>query len=307
LTAKATVGVGQAAVSQAKAMLNQAQATVVKNQAMLADADANLKRSQINLGYCTITSPVKGVIIDRRVNVGQTVVSSLNSPSLFLIAKDLKRMQVWASVNEADVGSIRPGQSVKFTVEAYAGRTFRGTVAPDQPRLNASMTQNVVTYTVVVTTDNSDGKLLPYSTANLEFEVSRHQGVLLVPTAALRFRPDPQSIAPDVRESDAAKPDAVGSQRRSDTLGASSATEPTDTATAADRQARGTLWVENGESVRPISVRIGLTDGIKTEVAGDGVKEGIIVVTGENRQDKAVGTTNPFTPQMFGGRKQQQP
>src|SRR5205823_11154354 len=152
---------------------------------------AALKNAEINLAYCTITSPVKGVIVDRRVNIGQTVVSSLNAPSLFLIAKDLKRLQVWASVNEADIGNIRSGQQVTFTVDAYPGRTFKGTVAPDQPRLNASMTQNVVTYTVVVTTRNDDGKLKPYLTANVNFEVSKHENVLLVPNAALRWKPNP--------------------------------------------------------------------------------------------------------------------
>src|SRR5204862_5013803 len=127
-TQKSVLGVGEATVAQARAKLEQA---------------------KINLGYTTIQTPVKGVIIDRRVNVGQTVVASLNAPSLFLIAKDLKRMEVWASVNEADVGNVHSGQAVSFTVDAFPNRVFKGTVAPDQPRLNASMTQNVVTYTVV--------------------------------------------------------------------------------------------------------------------------------------------------------------
>ena len=122
-------------------------------KAGLAQAEALRRRAQRNLGYCTIKSPVKGVIIDRRVNIGQTVVASLNAPSLFLIAKDLKRMQVWVAVNEADIGKIRPGQPVTFTVDAFPGETFRGEVG--KVRLNASMTQNVVTYTVEIVTDNS--------------------------------------------------------------------------------------------------------------------------------------------------------
>ena len=135
------------------------------------------------------------MIIDRRINVGQTVVSSLNSPSLFLIAKDLKRLEVWASVNEADIGHIQSGQAVHFRVDG-APKTFRGVVAPDQPRLNASMTQNVVTYTVVVNTDNSDGLLIPYRTADLKFEVAQHPNVLMVPNAALRWRPSPERLSP---------------------------------------------------------------------------------------------------------------
>ena len=176
--AQANVAVGEAAIVQSRDAVAQAQAT--------------LQRGQRNLSYCTIKSPVKGVIIDRRVNIGQTVVSSLNAPSLFLIAKDLKRMQVWVSVNEADVGNIHPGQPVSFTVDAYPGQIFRGEVG--KIRLNATMTQNVVTYTVEVITDNSSGKLLPYLTANAQFELSQHNNVLLVPNAALRWSPLPEQV-----------------------------------------------------------------------------------------------------------------
>ena len=129
--------------------------------------------------------------------MGQTVVSSLSASSLFLLAKDLSRMQVWASVNEADIGRIQPGVKVHFTVDAYPNETFVGEVL--QVRLNATMTQNVVTYTVVVTTENKDMKLLPYMTANLKFEIERHEDVLKVPNAALRWKPRPQQIAPDIR------------------------------------------------------------------------------------------------------------
>ena len=122
----------------------------------MASAEAAQLRAQRNLSYCVIKSPVNGVIIDRRVNTGQTVVSSLNAPSLFLIAKDMKRMQVWVPVNEADIGHVHEGQAVTFTVDAYPGETFRGEVT--KVRLNAVMTQNVVTYTVEVTTDNSQRK-----------------------------------------------------------------------------------------------------------------------------------------------------
>src|SRR5207249_3200763 len=171
-TSKSALAVGEASVAQARAALQQA---------------------EINLGYTTIRSPVKGVIVDRRVNVGQTVVASLNAPSLFLIAKDLTRMQIWASVNEADIGQIHAGQAVRFSVDAFPHQTFRGDVA--QIRLNANMTQNVVTYTVVVNTDNTNGKLLPYMTANLNFELSQRNDVLLVSNSALRWRPQIQQVA----------------------------------------------------------------------------------------------------------------
>src|SRR5439155_1644875 len=127
-TTKATLAVGEATVVQNKAAQKDAEANVLKAKATLKDSEAALKNAQINLGYCTIKSPVKGVIVDRRVNTGQTVVASLNAPSLFLIAKDLKRMQVWASVNEADIGQIHPGQPVRFTVDAFSGRVFQGQV-----------------------------------------------------------------------------------------------------------------------------------------------------------------------------------
>lgn len=183
-SAQAAVTVAQASISQARAGITQAQ--------------ANLERSQRNLAYCTIQSPVKGTIIDRRVNVGQTVVASLNAPSLFLIAKDLRRIQVWASVNEADVGHIHAGQNVTFSVDAFPGQKFKGTVG--KVRLNAQMTQNVVTYTVEINTDNQNGRLLPYLTANVQFEVDRQTNVALVPNAALRWFPQQQEIAPEFRE-----------------------------------------------------------------------------------------------------------
>jgi HlyD family secretion protein len=167
-------------------------------QAAVDQAKASLAQSQTNLRYTTIISPVKGVIIDRRVNIGQTVVASLSAPSLFLIAKDLKRLQLWASVNEADIGQIHPGQTARFTVDAFSGHTFRGTVA--QIRLNAVMTQNVVTYTVVIATDNSSGELLPYLTANVQFEVAHHENVLQVPTTALRWKPQANQVVADARD-----------------------------------------------------------------------------------------------------------
>jgi HlyD family secretion protein len=182
--AKANLAVGKAALVQAKKGVSQSEAT--------------MRRAQQNLDYCTIKSPVRGVIIDRRVNIGQTVVASLNAPSLFLIAKDLKRMQLWVAVNEADTGSIRPGQAVTFTVDAQPGQVFQGEVG--KIRLNASMTQNVVTYTVEVITDNSSGKLLPYLTANVKFILNSRNSVLMLPNAALRWSPQPEQIAPDSRQ-----------------------------------------------------------------------------------------------------------
>ena len=180
--AKANVDLAIAALAQARAATVQAEATRV--------------RAQETLDYCSIFSPVKGVIIDRRVNIGETVVSSLNTPSLFLIAKDLTRIQVWASVNEADIGNIHPGQAVTFTVDAFPHRTFNGSV--NKVRLNATMTQNVVTYTVEVTTDNADGKLLPYLTANVNFLAGGATNAFLVLNSALRWHPQTRLDCPGI-------------------------------------------------------------------------------------------------------------
>jgi HlyD family secretion protein len=257
--AQANVTVSQAAIEQAKATLLQTQAT--------------LDRAQRNLSYCTIKSPVEGVIIDRRVNIGQTVVSSLNAPSLFLIAKDLRRIQVWVSVNEADIGNIHPGQAVTFTVDAFPNQTFHGQVG--KVRLNATMTQNVVTYTVEVTTDNSDGRLLPYLTANAQFEVGRRQNVLAVPNAALRWWPRADQIPAQYRD---VKPADQGETHLS-----------------------GIVWVEQGHSLRPVVVTTGLTDGTLTEVEGGELAEDMRVVVGEETASGAAaaagGGASPFAPQ----------
>jgi HlyD family secretion protein len=290
--ADAAVGVGNAAIAQANALLSNAKAAVVKANADLSNARAIHKRAMTNLGYCTIKSPVEGVIIDRRINVGQTVVSSLNSPSLFLIAKDLKRLQVWASVNEADIGNIHSGQSVRFTVDG-TNQKFKGVVAPDQPRLNASMNQNVVTYTVVVNTDNSNGLLIPYRTADLQFEVTRHENVLLVPNSALRWQPSPERAAasglPDSTAGTKARNTAKHAQEEADS-GAESET---------------ILWTLEGDRLVPVKVRTILSDGTLTEVAGEGLKEGALVVVGEEVIEGGKETADPFLPKVFGSRRSQ--
>jgi HlyD family secretion protein len=283
-TAKANVDVGEASIAQAKAAVSQAEAV--------------LQRAQRNLGYCTIKSPVKGVIIDRRVNIGQTVVASLNAPSLFLIAKDLKRMEVWVSVNEADIGNIHEGQAVSFTVDAYPGEVFHGVVG--KVRLNATMTQNVVTYTVEVITDNSSGKLLPYLTANALFELHHKENVLLVPNVALRWSPQSDQMAPEFSGASPDREDGDG-RRQSGKNGNSNKHSSSHSGGGATSEGRsyGVVWVPEGNYVRPIKVHVGLSDGMMTEVQGDELKDGLVVITGEERQtDGGSRTTNPFTPQI---------
>lgn len=259
----------QSAFDGYRAAFLAAQASVAVGEAEITQADAALFKANRNLGYCVIKSPVKGVIIDKRVNVGQTVVSSLNAPSLFLIAKDLTRMQVWVSVNEADIGSVHSGQKVTFTVDAFPGSEFIGVVG--KVRLNASMSQNVVTYVVEVNTDNTSGKLLPYLTANARFEVGKRENILTVPSAALRWTPN--------RE--AGPKDAPGSN--------------------SPEAGKGTLWLTTGdEPLRSVAVKVGLSDGVTTEVEGADIKEGDLVVVGIESASSAANkkTTNPFAPQI---------
>jgi HlyD family secretion protein len=295
-TAVANLAVADAAIATANA-------TVIQNQAQLDKAIRNL-------GYCTITSPIKGTVIDRRVNIGQTVVSSLNTPSLFLIAKDLSEIQVLVSVNEADVGNVYPGQPVTFTVPAHPGRIFKAEVG--RVRLNATMTQNVVTYTVEVNTHNADGALFPYMTANVQFEVSRQKDVLLAPNSALRWFPQPEMVAPDVREAMASKAKSPTDSAESGAAPGGSESHPhrSRDASATTRpvnaapHGRGTIWVSDGKYVRPIKVVTGATDGVNTEITlkGDELKEGSNVVVGEQRAQNADSTTtNPFAPQPMGG------
>ncbi len=194
----------------AKANYEVAKANVEVGSAAVDQQEALLASAKKNLEYTIIKSPIKGTIIDRRVNIGQTVVASLNAPSLFLIAKDLKRMEIWTSVNEADIGRLKVGMPVSFSVDAYPGEFFSGVVR--QVRLNASMTSNVVLYTVVVTAGNDDLRLLPYLTADVRFEVEKREDALLVPNAALRYEPRPELVR-QTNEDDGALDDEEGGEK----------------------------------------------------------------------------------------------
>ena len=261
---------------QAKANVALGQASLVQAQKAVDAAKATLNNAEITLAYCTVTSPVKGVVIDRRVDIGQTVASSFNTPSLFLLAKNLEKIQVWASVNEADIGRIKVGGPATFTVDAFPGMVFHGVVS--QIRLNATMVQNVVTYTVVVDTDNPGGKLLPYLTAQTDFLVARRKNVLMVPNAALRWVPLASEVLPA----------GTHAARHS------AATAPT---TAANR---GTVWVTAGRYVRPIQVTVGLANNYDTQIESPEIKPGMAVVIGERARHRTVSSgSNPFLPQPF--------
>lgn len=278
-----------------------AKANIGVGEAVIVQAQAALSKVTRNLTYCTIKSPVTGVIIDRRVDIGQTVVASLNAPSLFLLAKDLKQMQLWIAVNEADIGNIHPGQAVKFTVDTFPNEVFQGTVA--KVRLNATMTQNVVTYTVEVDTDNANGKLLPYLTANAKFEVSTRKDVLLVPNAALRWSPKSQDRDPSFRTRSPQRKiglDAAWESSHED----KTLPEPAEQNGA--NEIHGIVWTVQGKFVRPVEVLVGGTDSIMTEVRSSELQEGSEVVFGDQQRKDAPqnrqASTNPFAPQVFHGR-----
>ncbi|HSW44653.1 MAG TPA: efflux RND transporter periplasmic adaptor subunit [Phycisphaerae bacterium] len=272
----------------AKANMLSGEAAIVQAKGSLAQAESMLERAKRNLRYTTITSPVKGIIIDRRVNIGQTVVASLNAPSLFLIAKDLTRIQVWVAVNEADIGRLRTGQPVTFTVSAFPDETFKGQVG--KIRLNASMTQNVVTYIVEVVADNPTGRLLPYLTADVKFELNRHNNVLMVPAAALTWTPTTEQVVPELRRVSERESAGESQEDRAGEAASQPASAP------AGGLGHGVVWAPEGQYVRPIFVRVGLSNDLVTEVEGEGLEEGMKIVTGQEEGEAESGNTNPFLP-----------
>lgn len=270
-------GQGMIAPQELDALLSTeevSKAALAVSQSDLLVAQADLEEAKANLGYTTIRSPLKGIVLDRRINLGQTVVANLNAPSLFLIAKDLDCLEIWSSVNEADIGSIHEGQDVQFTVSSRPRERFLGKVS--QIRLNASMSQNIVTYTVVVAVDNSAGRLLPYLTARVEFEVRVRRGVLMVPSAALRWQPRVQDVIPEARTIYELHLRRRGSARGGSGGSYQSSDEPD-----------GLVWLRQGEFVRPVEAHIGLSDGVATEIDAEGLGEDTEVVVAASRIDAA--------------------
>ncbi|MBF0530602.1 MAG: efflux RND transporter periplasmic adaptor subunit, partial [Deltaproteobacteria bacterium] len=208
---------------------------------------------------------------------------------------------IWVAVNEADIGKLKPGQPVTFTVDAFPNETFQGEVG--KIRLNAAMTQNVVTYTVEVTTDNSSGRLLPYLTANVRFGLDRLNDVLMAPNAALRWLPTTEQVAPEYRQNlqnpEGLKDDSAGESKSTGGKSENRKLEAGKTKSDGEGTNRGLVWVAQGRYVRPIFVRVGPTDGILTEIKGRNLTEGLDVVTGiETVAAAASGTTNPFAPKL---------
>jgi HlyD family secretion protein len=312
-------------VSQAD--LDAAQATYESAVAQLKQTRAALDRTIVNLRYATIRAPIDGVVISRDVDVGQTVAASLQAPQLLSIANDLKQMQVEASVDEADIGQIREGQSVTFTVDSYPDEQFRGTVS--QVRLAPVTVQNVVTYTVVIDVPNPELKLRPGMTATVSILIDRRDNVLRIPTMAIRFQPPPEVLAKfQPAGAEQASGQAVqrteGQQRDTSGRGQGRAGGEGRRQWRGQRQGGGggdsnrgmgerrpmrigmsRIWIlENGRTLKPIMVRTGLNDNRYLEVLEDGLKEGdevIIGVTGAESASNMQGQSNPFQQRMPGG------
>lgn len=234
----------------------------------VVSAKEEVQRAQTNLGYATITSPIDGVVLSKSVEEGQTVAASFSTPELFTIAQDLTNMQVVADVDEADIGDVKEGERVSFTVDAYPDDTFEGEVK--QVRQEATTTNNVVTYEVVISAPNADLKLKPGLTANVTIYTAERKGVLSVPSKALRFTPQKETVG-KMKIVDAAN-------------------------------AKNKVWTIEGNSIVAHKVNIGMTDGTNTQIVG-GIAEGTKVVTGlnvmggeEEKPMEAQGESSPFAP-----------
>ena len=296
---------------------NSAQYDLEVARAGVKSAEVTLEKAEQNLAYATIYAPISGTVIERNVDVGQTVASSLSTPQLFLIADDLSKMQILASVDESDIGRIVEGQTGRFTVQAYPDDTFEGTVR--QVRLQSTIEENVVNYTVVVDVENPDGRLLPGMTATVDFLVETVSDVLKVPNAALRFRATEEMMA-EARERMQARREARqggGEGRPSEGGGGEGERRPRGE--RPEGQGEGSrpgggmggmmagmmsgqmpdgmalLWYlddDGGLAMAP--VRTGISDGQSTQVLGRRIEEGMQVIAGVTRTESSSGFTNPF-------------
>jgi HlyD family secretion protein len=287
-------------VDNARTAHATAQANVQVAEAQVKQAQAQLDTAKVNLAYTTIYSPVNGIVISRNVDVGQTVAASFQAPVLFLIAKDLTKMQVDTNINESDVGGITEGQAATFVVDAYPNQVFQGKVT--QVR-NAPITvQNVVTYNVVIGVDNTDLRLKPGMTANVSVIIARRDDVLKVLNQALRFKPSmakiadkgggPAALASGKRESDG-KGGALEGKSREGSGG----------------KLKPTVWIRNpqGEPT-PVELRAGITDGTYTEIVEGTLKEGDEVLTGMDMPRGPHGSgPGRSLPPGFGSQPSQRP
>lgn len=247
-----------------KQELDQSVQALKSALAQLDTARGQLRRDQTNLSYSIIRSPVSGVVVDRVVDVGQTVAASFQTPTLIKIAQDLSKMQIDSSFAEADIGNIKVGQKAKFNVDAFPNRNFEGVVK--QLRLNPIVTANVVTYNVVVSVDNPDKILLPGMTAYVNIMVAKHDNVLLAPNAALRFKPKQDESQ-------------VGSSMRGNGQGRGKKKSGQENISS------GKVYIIKDGKPTPVPVNVGISDGRFTEISSNDLKVKDKVIVGENQAD----------------------
>jgi HlyD family secretion protein len=281
---------------------------------------ASLNQNRLNLSHTVITAPVDGIVISRNVDVGQTVAASMSAPTLFEIAKDLAEMQVNASIDESDIGRIQQGQRVSFRVDAYPQDTFSGTVS--QVRLDPVVAQNVVSYVTIIDVPNADLKLKPGMTATVTVEVARADNVVIVPNAALRFRPTQEMLPQVARAAPQGPGQAAGAQQATsgqDTPPRSGEAQANGAQPNGARRGRGTtdaatgarpvdesiarVWTVQDGQLRPVRVRTGISDGTMTAIVEGELSETAQVVTGVATTSAAAAqpSSSPLLP--FGGRR----
>ncbi len=273
-------------------------------EATSRSASVALDRAKQNLSFTSIYAPIDGVVVERNVNNGQTVAASLSAPQLFLIANDLSRMQILALVGESDIVRVKQAQSVNFTVQALPGQTFPGTV--QQVRLQSTTADNVVNYTVVVTLENPEGKLLPGMTARVDFLVKSSGNVLKVSNAALRYKPGDDVLARTGTTAPASgdATTTAGATAAARTRGSPSGPRARGEASASG-DGNGTLYTLDATGkVQVTRVRTGISDGMFTEVQGPNVTEGMKVIDGiaSASQKPAATTSNPMGGSQQSGR-----
>ena len=258
-----------------------------------ASAQAAVDRDKTNLGYCTIKAPVSGTVISRAVDVGQTVAASFSTPNLFVIGKDLTKMQVLATIDEADIGGVKEGQPAMFTVDAFPDQQFRGAVG--QVRLQPTTTNNVVTYTVVVNVPNDDLKLLPGMTANITIMTAHESHVLRVPNAALRF--NPAAFLPESDKAPAQQRPGQGQGPQGQRPGGGNGPGAGAGGWQGKRDAGKVMkrddhvWtLDAAGKPKQVPVTLGISDGQFTEVSGDGISEGMAVLVGVEDTAKKAAT-----------------
>jgi HlyD family secretion protein len=316
-SASSGVQQSQAQVQQSQAQVQQTQAQVQQAQAQVQQAEAALRLAEVNLAHTTITSPIDGIVVSRDVNVGQTVAASLSAPTLFTIAKDLTQMQVIANIDQADIGLVEQAKSVKFSVDAFPGKDFDGKI--EQMRLNPQNVQNVVTYNVVIDVNNPDQKLKPGMTANLTITIDERNNVLKVPNSALRFTPTDASGQRLGRGGDGSG--SGGQQRQGGQQQASPASGGQGQSGQADQNAgqqgqsnfapasapvlegqTRIVWVL-GQDGKPQArrIKIGLTDGVSTEVVDGKLVEGELAITGQTQSSATKSSNSNSAAPGFGG------